>query len=203
MAFFTSCKQSQGGQRVLYVCISLTEVDAACCSFTSHLVFTQFRVGPLDAFLLEPHGEEVRVGHHDTHEARLKRSGGKGRLTHAGAENQGFKYLYGSYLQAFAVDKYLGHGVAQSVHGLNLLRRNVFPLCQLEDVLLPVCDLQSAVLKQYRNNQSATSLLPAAGVHCQPSASRALLTGSHFPTSPVCSQPSLSRASAVLSGSFR
>lgn len=29
------------------------------------------------------------------------------------------------------------------------------------------------------------------------------LTGSHLPMSPVCSQPSLSRASAVFSGSFR
>lgn len=29
------------------------------------------------------------------------------------------------------------------------------------------------------------------------------LTGSHWPTSPLCSQPSLSNASAVLSGSFR
>lgn len=52
-----------------------------------------------------------------------------------------------SYLQAVAVDEYLGHGVAQSVHGLDLLRRDVFPLRQLENVLLPVCDLQSAVLK--------------------------------------------------------
>lgn len=29
------------------------------------------------------------------------------------------------------------------------------------------------------------------------------LTGSHWPTSPLCSQPSLSKASDVLSGSFK
>lgn len=53
-----------------------------------------------------------------------------------------------SDLQAVTVDKDLGHGVAQRVHGLDLLRRDVFPLGQFEDVLLPVCDLQSAVLKR-------------------------------------------------------
>lgn len=53
-----------------------------------------------------------------------------------------------SYLQAVAVDEDLGHRVAQGVHGLDLLRRDVFPLRQLENVLLPVRDLQSAVLQR-------------------------------------------------------
>lgn len=38
----------------------------------SHLVLAQLRVGALDAFLLEPHWEEVRVGHHDPYQARLE-----------------------------------------------------------------------------------------------------------------------------------
>lgn len=85
MAFFTSCKQSEGGQRIY---IAHRSGRSPTLVYKSHLVFTQFRVGPLDAFLLEPHGEEVRVGHHDTHQARLKRRRVRGKLAHAGAERK-------------------------------------------------------------------------------------------------------------------
>ena len=51
-----------------------------------------------------------------------------------------------SYLQAVSVDVDLGQGVAAHVDVLDLLGRDVLALRQLEDVLLPVHDLQSSVL---------------------------------------------------------
>jgi hypothetical protein len=50
-------------------------------------------------------------------------------------------------LQAIAMDKDLGHRVAPDVDVLDLLRGNVLSLSQLEDVLLPVHDLQNTILK--------------------------------------------------------
>lgn len=57
------------------------------------------------------------------------------------------------YLQAVSVHIHLRHGVAPHVDVLDLLGRNVLALGQLEDVLLPVHDLQGAVL----TTQSAKS----------------------------------------------
>lgn len=47
--------------------------------------------------------------------------------------------------------EYLGHRVAVGVNVLDFLRGNVFSLSQLEDVLLSVNDLQSAVLPKKKN----------------------------------------------------
>lgn len=57
------------------------------------------------------------------------------------------------YLQAVSVHKHLSHGVAPHVDVLDLLGRNILALGQLEDVLLPVHDLQGAIL----TTQSAES----------------------------------------------
>ena len=51
-----------------------------------------------------------------------------------------------SYLQAVSVDEHLQHDDAAHVHVLDLLRRDVLALRQLEDVLLPVHDAQRPVL---------------------------------------------------------
>lgn len=51
-----------------------------------------------------------------------------------------------AYLQAFSVDKHLSDRFTSQVDVLDLLRCYVFSLCQFKDVLLPVNDLQGAIL---------------------------------------------------------
>lgn len=115
------------------------------------------------------------------------------------------------------MNKYLGHGITENIDGFDFLGGDVFSLCQLEYVLLSVCDLQGAVLQQTRTEthlgtevatDAVTRLthLPSSPIikrSVEPFSPSVVLTGSHFPMSPVCSHPSWSRASAVFSGSFR
>lgn len=51
-----------------------------------------------------------------------------------------------TYLQALSVDKHLSHRLTSQVDVFDLFRSDVLSLCQFEDVLFPVYDLQSAVL---------------------------------------------------------
>lgn len=51
-----------------------------------------------------------------------------------------------AHLETVSVHEHLGHGAAAHVHVLDLLRRDVLALSQLEDVLLTVDDLQDAAL---------------------------------------------------------
>lgn len=53
-----------------------------------------------------------------------------------------------SYLQAIAMNIELCHRLTPNVDVLNLFRGDVLALCQLEDVLLPVNDLQCAILQE-------------------------------------------------------
>ncbi len=46
------------------------------------------------------------------------------------------------------MNKYLGHWITETVNGFYFLGGDVFSLCQLENVLLSVGDLQSAILQQ-------------------------------------------------------
>lgn len=96
------------------------------------------------------------------------------------------------------MNKSLGHRVAVDVDVFDLLGRDVLALCQLEDVLLAVHDLQSAIL----NGQEGGKLSARDPVMGR-LASGSHLTGSHLPMSPVWTQPSLSIVLAVISGSFR
>lgn len=61
------------------------------------------------------------------------------------------------YLQAVSVHKDLSHRVAPHVHVLDLLGGDVLALGQLEDVLLPVHDLQGAVLRSQRAESVAVN----------------------------------------------
>ena len=51
-----------------------------------------------------------------------------------------------TYLQAVSMHEDLCHCITPEVDILYLFRSNVLPLCQLKDVLLPVHDLQCAIL---------------------------------------------------------
>lgn len=106
-------------------------------------------------------------------------------------------------LQTVPVNKYLGHRFAEIVDHFDLLWGNVFSLRHLENILLPVGDLQRAVLQQTRREKT-TRLQSVLLFTDNPRANEsALPTGSHFPMSPVCSHPSSSSTSSVFSGSFR
>lgn len=64
-----------------------------------------------------------------------------------------------TYLQAVSMHKHLGHCVAPHINVLDLLRGNVLALGQLEDVLLPVHDLQGAVLVSQRAKSAPVNSL--------------------------------------------
>lgn len=61
---------------------------------------------------------------------------------------------YCSYLQTISMNIKLRHRLAPNVDVLDLLRGDVLALCQLENVLFPVNDLQRAVLQNRRNVSS-------------------------------------------------
>lgn len=109
------------------------------------------------------------------------------------------------YLQTVSVNVELSHGFAPDVDVLDLLGGDVLALRQLEDVLLPVNNLQRAILQQTnsymrKGEQEKSKHLNQVRLRRSKVPER---TGSHLPMSPVWSQPSASRVSAVLSGSLR
>lgn len=73
------------------------------------------------------------------------------------------------------MNKYLGHWITAVIDGFYLLRGDVFSLCQLENVLLSVNDLQSAVLPKHTQGKHGPQSL-------SPAASPIQSTGQHCPT---------------------
>lgn len=68
------------------------------------------------------------------------------------------------------MNKYLGHWITEIIDGLYFLGGDVFSLCQLENVLLSVSDLQSAVLQKNRRETQlemkvATDATPPDSIH--------------------------------------
>lgn len=51
------------------------------------------------------------------------------------------------------MNKYLAHWITQIIDGFYFLRGDVFSLCQLENMLLSVNELQSAILQPSRKKK--------------------------------------------------
>lgn len=79
----------------------------------------------------------------------------------------------------------LRHWLTPDVDVLNLLRRNVLALRQLKDVLLPVDDLQGAVLQEVRRRRLHVNILRLTHSTRSRQLELPLLTGNHLPMSPV------------------
>lgn len=79
----------------------------------------------------------------------------------------------------------LRHWLTPDVDVLNLLRRNVLALRQLKDVLLPVDDLQGAVLQEVRRRRLHVNILRLTHSTRSRQLALPLLTGNHLPMSPV------------------
>lgn len=73
------------------------------------------------------------------------------------------------HLQAVAVHEHLGHGAAAHVHVLDLLGGDVLALRQLEDVLLPVDDLQDTTLTDTHTHTHSPGPLGSQGTSLAPS----------------------------------
>lgn len=79
----------------------------------------------------------------------------------------------------------LRHWLTPDVDVLDLLRRNVLALRQLKDVLLPIDDLQGAVLQEVRRRRLHINTLRLTHSTRSRQPALPLLTGNHLPMSPV------------------
>ena len=70
----------------------------------------------------------------------------------------GYDDGYHAGFQSFAVDENLCHVLTLGINILNFLRSDIFALRQLEDVLLPVDDFQSAVLLRNKMKPESTTV---------------------------------------------
>lgn len=135
---------------------------------SKYLRVTQFLVVSLQSQgSLGPAGQEVRIWDHHCHKTRLGRTRARVKKPQVGPSVVLPTTSPPPYLQAVSMHKDLSHCIAPHINVLDPLGGDILALGQLEDVLLPVHDLQGAVLVPQTTKSG------------------------QIKTSPVCSSPSV------------
>lgn len=174
----------------------------------SDLVFAQFRVGSFDSLLLDPVGQSLWVRYNYANKACLKAN--RWEADRCCANSSNLTWLWGSIF-SWPVNCPHEQISGPQVHWdyrpfRSSLGRCIHPAPAWK--YSSSCQWSSACRSVTHHNRKTIAPVLYTSAHnyvnsMDGATEAVLLTGSHFPMSPVCSHPSLSSASAVFSGSFR